>query len=81
MSKAIPLYKNIAGAPFSIEATVRVVLALDDGAEPYLDRIGTIEYYEYNCGCGQTFPTDPLIGVRFDPDTLYEFWKEELSNG
>lgn len=33
---------------------------------------------EYNCGCGQTFPGDPMIGVRFGTLPMSEFWSEEL---
>jgi hypothetical protein len=42
------------------------------------NRVGEIIYFEYNCGCGQTFPNDPMIGVKFDNAEIEEFWEEEL---
>ena len=39
---------------------------------------GTVEYLEYDCGCGQSYPGDPMIGVRLEDGTLEEFWAEEL---
>ena len=31
-------------------------------------------------GCGQRFPDDPMIGVRFPDGALQEFWREELGS-
>jgi hypothetical protein len=73
------IYKNVAGAPFRIGDTVKVVSLSDDTAdEDLLGSQGSVLYFEYSCGCGQTFPNDPMIGVQFGERTA-EFWKEELS--
>jgi hypothetical protein len=54
----------------------------DDGGHTdvleYVGRTGVVEYLEYSCGCGQTYPGDPMIGVRFSDGTMQELWKEEL---
>ena len=76
---AEPRHFNITGAPFSIGNQVKVIKLIDSTAlSKNLNQCGVIEYYEYNCGCGQTFPSDPMIGVRLNDGTLDEFWKEEL---
>jgi len=73
---------NIYGAPFSIGDRVRVTHLIDNTGEPSLiGKTGVIEHYEYDCGCGQVFPSSPMIGVRFPSDKdewLEEFWREEL---
>jgi hypothetical protein len=43
----------------------------------YQNRLGRVAYLEYECG--QTFPGDPMIGVRFTDGATYEFWREELT--
>ncbi len=72
---------NIAGAPFSIGDKVRV-LCNPNKDETFDDTLvnhtGKVIFLEYNCGCGQTFPYDPMIGVRFRNGRIEEFWKEEL---
>ena len=74
------IYKNVEGAPFRIGDTVRVVSLSDDTAnEGLLGCQGSVLYFEYSCGCGQTFPKDPMIGVQFNARTD-EFWKEELAH-
>ena len=73
------IYTDVAGAPFRIGDTVKVVSLSDDTADE--DLLGcqcSVFYFEYSCGCGQTFPDDPMIGVRFQERTA-EFWKEELA--
>ena len=48
------------------------------------DRIGVsghARYLEYDCGSGQTFPGDPMIGVVMPDGTIEEFWFEELEAG
>lgn len=37
-----------------------------------------VEHFDYDGGCGQTFPNDPMIGVRFCDGTVEEFWHEEV---
>ena len=79
MKMARPIYHNIKGAPFSIGRRVQVLKLVDNtGNTALVGRMGRIEYYEYSCGCGQTYPSDPMIGLRFSNGTLEEFWTEEL---
>lgn len=79
MAGANPIRQDIHGAPFRIGNSVRVVRIVD-GTESrrHIRRVGRVEYFEYECGCGQSFPRDPMIGVRFADGRLYEFWKDEL---
>jgi hypothetical protein len=73
------IYKDVEGAPFRIGDRVKVVSLSDDTADgELLGCRGSVLYFEYSCGCGQTFPHDPMIGVRFRKRTA-EFWKEELA--
>lgn len=73
------IYHDVDGAPFKIGESVKVVSISDDTADSeYLGQRGRILYFEYSCGCGQTFPGDPMIGVQFADGTA-EFWKEELA--
>ncbi len=81
--RAIIRAYDIEGAPFSIGDTVRVTQIIDEtGAPLFIGQTGVIEHYEYDCGCGQEFPHNPMIGVRFPEDKLddplEEFWEEEL---
>jgi hypothetical protein len=74
-----PIYKNVQGAPFRIGESVRVVGSEDETFDrSYKRRVGTIEYFEYECGCGQSYPSDPMIGVKFRDGQTAEFWAEEL---
>jgi len=71
--------ENIPGAPYRIGSKVKVVMATDETTDlSCIGKTGVIEYYHYSCGCGQTFPNDPMIGVKFSDDTTREFWVEEL---
>lgn len=78
---ACPIRDKTDGAPFQPGERVKVVAALhpevDDG-RPYIGRAGTVDYLEYFCGCGQSFPHDPMIGVLFDEGGGREFWHEEI---
>lgn len=72
---------DIDGAPFHIGAYVEVTQILDpdtvvSGAE--VGDVGWVEHYEYECGCGQTYPHDPMIGVLTTRGVREEFWEEEL---
>ena|ERR1039457_731227 len=72
------IYHDVEGAPFKIGDKVKFVCAADETADRrFLNREGTVHYFEYKCGCGQTFPADPMIGVKFIR-CVKEFWKEEL---
>ncbi|MFH0990175.1 MAG: Carotenogenesis protein CarS [bacterium] len=76
---SIGITKDVFGAPFRIGQRVRVVSIVDEtGDERFLEGEGIVVYLEYECGCGQTFPEDPMIGVRF-LNVTEEFWKEELA--
>jgi hypothetical protein len=71
--------QNVPGAPFLISDNVTVRRLADETANSsYLFKRGVVEYFNYSCGCGQTFPGDPMIGVRFADGEIEEFWREEL---
>ena len=71
--------EDIPGAPFHIGALVTIVQVVDSTTdESFIGKSGEVVHYEYDCGCGQTFPSDPMIGVRFPDGTEEEFWTEEL---
>lgn len=75
-----PIYKNVRGSPYKINDIVRIVKLSDGtGNKKLLGKIGRIVYFEYSCGCGQSYPVDPMIGILFDNGILEEFWKEELT--
>jgi len=70
---------NVLGAPFGIGEEVEVIQRADETFdESFLGKVGRVEYFDYSCGCGQAYPEDPMIGVRFDDKTVEEFWQEEL---
>ena len=72
---------NVNGAPFKIGDHVKILNNPNNDEtfnKYFLGKHGHIEYFEYDCGCGQTFPKDPMIGVRLFDNKVDEFWKEEL---
>lgn len=76
---AKPRYEDIPGAPFRIGDRVVVTEVFDDNrvAEKTMEgRKGTVAYFEYDCGSGQAFPHDPMIGLVEFPGV--EFWSDEL---
>jgi hypothetical protein len=75
---AKPVLTSTPGAPFQPGDKVSVV-SKGDATTSHIGRAGVVAHLEYSCGCGQTFPEDPMIGVRFPEGELEEFWKEELS--
>lgn len=78
-AKSQPIHKNVKGTPFKIGEFVRVLSLVDSTISPFwLERRGVVAYFEYNCGCGQSYPQDPMIGVRFEDGRVQEFWHEEL---
>lgn len=82
MGRSVPIHTPIAGAPVQPQGRVRVVAVTDAGihdVSAFLGAEGTVEYLEYTCGSGQSFPGDPMIGVRFEDGALEEFWFEELN--
>src|SRR5258707_872230 len=59
------IHVDIPGAPYRISTPVRVVQLVDEtGDRRWLGRIGVVKYFDYSCGCGQTYPGDPMIGVE-----------------
>ena len=78
-TRANPIYGDVEGATFRIGERLRIVGSKDETFDTsYKGRVGSVEYFEYQCGCGQTYPDDPMIGVRFHDDAVEEFWAEEL---
>jgi hypothetical protein len=41
-------------------------------------KVGIIVYLNYDCGCGQSYPKDPMFGVSFANGKLEEYWKDEV---
>lgn len=77
--QANKIYTQVEGAPFQPGQMVRVVRRGDETMDnEYIGHEGRVQYLEYECGCGQTFSADPMIGVRFGTLPLYEFWAEEI---
>ena len=52
-------------------------LADDTGDADYLGRVGEVLEFDFDCGCGQSYPDDPMIKVLFG-DGIEEFWREEI---
>jgi hypothetical protein len=81
---ARPIRERVEGSPYQPGQSVLVVQAVDvdiyDVGE-FVGRTGVVEHLEYECGCGQHYPGDPMVGVRFADGDLQEFWREELSLG
>jgi len=81
-TKAVPnraIHADVDGAPFSIGQSVVVCGLADDTADrKFLRKGGIVAYLDYDCGCGQTYPKDPMIGVLFRNGRVEEFWREEL---
>jgi hypothetical protein len=78
-SIAQPIYKDVPGAPVCLGDEV-VVLSVDDtGNTELVGCVGTVRYLEYSCGCGQSYPDFPMIGVQFADGTVEEFWPEEIA--
>lgn len=76
-----PRFHAVEGAPFQPRQLVRVVGPTDPASpvDQHIGRQGVVEYLEYDCGCGQRFPDDPMIGVLFDAGDREEFWRDELA--
>jgi hypothetical protein len=79
LTQAKLIYTDVRGAPFKIGTPVRVVQLVDEtGNRAWRGRAGTVKFFSYDCGCGQTYPGDPMIGVESPRGKIEEFWKEEL---
>ena len=72
---------NIKGAPFNIGEKVKVTFSTDETFDcNFFNCIGKIVYYNYSHRCGQTYPNDPMIGVKFRDGSIEVFWEEELTS-
>ena len=72
---------DVEGAPFMIGDVVQVLNNLSNDEtfnSDTIGKIGKVLFFEYDCGCGQTYPHDPMIGVTFSDNLVEEYWKEEL---
>lgn len=85
---ATPIFEDVPGAPVKIGSLVKVLAVEMDCSdqEEYDDLYGwaigltgRVVYLEYSCGSGQTYPEDPMIGVRFPDGRVAEYWAEELN--
>lgn len=77
-----PIHERVDGAPIQVGTPVTVLSSND----PTFDQTcvgldGAVTYLEYECGCGQTYPKDPMIGVLLQDGRVEEFWIEELAIG
>lgn len=82
MPTARRLVHQVPGSPLQPDDQVLVVAAVDTevfDVSYMIGKRGVVEHLEYSCGCGQSYPEDPMIGVRFADGSLHEFWREELS--
>jgi CarS bacterial SH3 domain len=76
-----PITHDVEGSPFKIGQTVLVLNNPNSDKtfdKKFAGKIGTVRHFEYEGGCGQTFPMDPMISVRLSNGKCDEFWKEEL---
>jgi len=77
-----PLRHDIDGVPFRIGQLVKVLEnpSNDETFDlEFASKVGTIRFFEYESGCGQTFPNDPMICVELTDGKRDGFWKEELT--
>tara|TARA_R110001583_G_scaffold52147_1_gene162165 strand:+ start:3515 stop:3826 length:312 start_codon:yes stop_codon:yes gene_type:complete len=45
----------------------------------FLNKEATVIYLDYDGGCGQVYPSEPMIGLLIDGDAQeHAFWPEEL---
>jgi hypothetical protein len=78
-----PIRTAVPGAPYQPGDVVRVTGSCDEVGEEVgigmlVGRVGVVEYLEYECGSGQHYPDDPMVGVRFDGGEVRELWRDEL---
>lgn len=77
----ISVDENTEGPPFKIGDKVGILNNPNVDCtfdEQFIGQTGSIVHFDYDCGCGQSFPSDPMIGVMFSDFKIEEFWKEEL---
>lgn len=81
---ASPAREAVDGSPFQPGQAVVVVRSAEPEDGGCLDVLryvgcsGVVEHLDYSCGCGQSYPGDPMVGVRLADGRLQEFWREEL---
>jgi len=78
---ARPVFVHTPGAPYQPGASVIIHASEESGeldVSKHFGRHGVVEYLEYSCGCGQTYPGDPMIAVRFPAGDIEEFWRGEI---
>ncbi len=83
---ARPIFERVEGSPHQPGDLVTVVAAVDrevHDVSSLVGRRGRVVYLEYDCGCGQPYPGDPMVGVALGEDGVVteEFWSEELGPG
>lgn len=72
---------KVEGAPYQKDELVTVAGCCDETGHPEAIGLGgPVVHLDYDCGCGQTYPAEPMIGVRFGPGLVLEFWPEELES-
>ena len=67
---------------FAGETTAALLDAIDRDVHDVSEFIGlrgVVEYLEYECGCGQHYPEDPMVGILFHDGRRQEFWREEVA--
>lgn len=81
MTGARPLYHHVPGSPCQPYDSVRVKRTIDGEVmdlSHHVGKAGIVLYLEYECGSGQQYPGDPMVGVLLEDFTVEEFWAEEL---
>lgn len=74
-----PIEHDVEGAPFKIGQKVKILDNPNDDETfdmKFANKIGKIRFFEYESGCGQTFPRDPMISVRLDDGKAMGFGKK-----
>lgn len=84
------IYEHVEGSPYQPGELVIITGAIDTFTYPedpktcepvsYLGLHGEVKHLEYECGCGQTYPEDPMIGVLLETGEEQEFWQGELTH-
>jgi hypothetical protein len=74
-----PIQSCCGGVPVDIGSAVLVVSATDETFDDkFLGQMGAVVELDYVSGCGQSYPDDPMIRVRFSDGTVDSFWIEEI---
>ena len=70
----------VEGSAYQVGDVVLVVARGGDVrmVERFLGMIGTVEELDYRNICGQRYPRDPMVCVRFADGDRDGFWSEEL---